>query len=77
MASPAAEWLNATPDSARRAIVEPDLTLPGRKDVFVIGDTASVHGLDGAPLSALAPVAKRQGAYVSRGGDPTTACRPW
>jgi NADH dehydrogenase len=34
--------------------------------VFVIGDTASVRGPDGAPLPGLAPVAKQQGAYVAK-----------
>jgi NADH:ubiquinone reductase (H+-translocating) len=66
MASPAAAWLNAAHDRAGRIIVEPDLTLPGQKDVFVIGDTASVRGPDGAPLPGLAPVAKQQGAYVAK-----------
>jgi NADH dehydrogenase len=63
MASPAAAWLGAAHDRAGRVLVQPDLTLPGHPETFVIGDTATV---DGKPLPGLAPVAKQQGAYVAR-----------
>jgi NADH:ubiquinone reductase (H+-translocating) len=66
MASPAAKWLHAAQDRAGRVVVEPDLTLAGHRDVFVIGDTALVAGADGKPLPSIAPVAKQQGAYVAR-----------
>jgi NADH dehydrogenase len=65
MASPAADWLDVEKDRAGRAIVGPDLSVPGAPDVFVIGDTAHVK-TGGAPLPGLAPVAKQQGAYVAR-----------
>jgi len=64
-ASPAARWLNANADRAGRVLVEPDLRVPGRKDVFVIGDCANLAGADGKPLPGVAPVAKQQGAYVA------------
>ncbi|RVC55938.1 NAD(P)/FAD-dependent oxidoreductase, partial [Mesorhizobium sp. M4B.F.Ca.ET.088.02.2.1] len=38
-ASPAAEWLGTTADRAGRVLVEPDLTVPGSPEIFVIGDT--------------------------------------
>ncbi|TIW19891.1 MAG: NAD(P)/FAD-dependent oxidoreductase, partial [Mesorhizobium sp.] len=41
-ASPAAEWLGANADRAGRVLVEPDLTVPGSPEIFVIGDTAHV-----------------------------------
>ena len=66
MASPAARWLHAAHDRAGRVTVEPDLTLPGHPDIFVIGDTACVLGPDGKPLPGLAPVAKQQGLYVAQ-----------
>jgi NADH dehydrogenase len=66
MASPAAAWLSAAQDRAGRVIVQPDLTLPGHPEIFVVGDTAAVAGPDGKPLPGLAPVAKQQGAYVAR-----------
>jgi NADH dehydrogenase len=66
MASPAAAWLGCMHDRVGRVIVQPDLTLPGHPEIFVIGDTAAVTGADGKPLPGLAPVAKQQGAYVAR-----------
>jgi NADH dehydrogenase len=66
MASPAGLWLGAKTDRAGRVLVEPDLSLPGRRDVFVIGDAACALGPDGKPLPGVAPVAKQQGAYVAR-----------
>lgn len=64
-ASPAAEWLEASADRAGRLRVEPDLTVPGEPDIFVIGDTAFVAGADGKPVPGIAPAAKQQGRYVA------------
>ena len=64
-ASPAAEWLEAPADRAGRVRVEPDLTVPGERDIFVIGDTAFVAGADGKPVPGVAPAAKQQGLYVA------------
>ena len=75
-ASPAGRWLGAETDRAGRVKVEPDLSLPGRPHIFVLGDTALVAGDGGEPLPGVAPVAKQQGAYVARviaargGGQP-------
>jgi NADH dehydrogenase len=66
MASPAGRWLGAETDRAGRVKVEPDLTLPGRPEIFVLGDTASAPGPNGRPLPGVAPVAKQQGNYVAR-----------
>ena len=41
-ASPAAQWLDAPADRAGRLKVEPDLTVPGRPEIFAIGDAAIV-----------------------------------
>ena len=64
-ASPAAKWLDAEADRAGRAKVEPDLTLSGHPEIFVLGDTATVAGADGRPLPGIAPVAKQQGRYAA------------
>ncbi|WP_290753721.1 NAD(P)/FAD-dependent oxidoreductase [Amaricoccus sp.] len=64
-ASEAARWLDVPADRAGRVLVEPDLTAPGHRDVFVIGDTAHVV-VDGKPVPGVAPAAKQQGAYVAR-----------
>jgi NADH:quinone reductase (non-electrogenic) len=66
MASPAGRWLEAESDKAGRVIVNPDLTVPGHPNIFVIGDTAHVAGPDGNLLPGVAPVAKQQGKYVAK-----------
>ncbi len=64
-ASPAAEWLGAAADRAGRVIVEPDLTVPAHRDIFVVGDTAHVVSADGKPVPGVAPAAKQEGRYVA------------
>jgi NADH:ubiquinone reductase (H+-translocating) len=65
-ASPAAAWLGAPADSAGRVKVEPDLTVPGHPEIFVIGDAATVNVWNGKPAPGIAPAAKQQGAHVAR-----------
>jgi NADH dehydrogenase len=65
-ASPAGHWLAAPTDHVGRVAVEPDLTAPGRPDIFVIGDTAAVNDAEGKPVPGIAPAAKQQGRYVAR-----------
>jgi NADH dehydrogenase len=65
VASPAAEWIGAAPDRAGRIKVNPDLTVPGRPEIFAIGDTASVVQADGRPVPGIAPAAKQMGTYVA------------
>ncbi|PBC09589.1 NAD(P)/FAD-dependent oxidoreductase [Mesorhizobium sp. WSM3859] len=64
-ASPAAEWLGAPADRAGRVLVEPDLTVPGSPEIFVIGDTAHVLRPDGKPVPGVAPSAKQEGKHVA------------
>ena len=64
-ASHAAEWLGVAGDRAGRVPVGADLALPGRAEVFVIGDTAAVTNVDGTPVPGVAPAAKQQGEYVA------------
>jgi NADH dehydrogenase len=64
-ASPAAAWLKAPMDRAGRLEVLPDLTVPGRPDIFAIGDTVSITGPDGKPVPGIAPAAKQQGRYIA------------
>lgn len=64
-ASPAAEWLGTAADRAGRVLVEPDLTVPGSPEIFVIGDAAYVLRPDGRPVPGVAPAAKQQGRHVA------------
>jgi len=65
MASPAGRWLGVPTDHVGRVFVEPDLSVAGSPDIFVIGDVAHALGADGKPLPGVAPVAKQQGRYVA------------
>jgi putative oxidoreductase len=65
-ASPSADWLGAEADLAGRVRVGPDLRLPGRPEIFVIGDTAVCNAWHGRPAPGLAPAAKQGGAYAAR-----------
>jgi NADH dehydrogenase len=65
-ASPAAQWLGAPHDRAGRVEVQPDLTLAGHPDIFIIGDAASIKGADGKPTPGIAPAAKQMGEYAAR-----------
>jgi len=53
-------------DRAGRVIVEPDLSIPGHSDIFVIGDLANFPHQGERPLPGVAPVAMQQGAYVAK-----------
>jgi len=63
--SPAASWLGATADRAGRVRVEADLSLPGRPEVFVIGDVAAKEQ-DGRQLPGVAQVAIQGGQHAGR-----------
>jgi NADH:ubiquinone reductase (H+-translocating) len=64
--SPLAHSLGVPLDHAGRVLVEPDLSIPGHPDVFVIGDLAACVDQTGHPLPGLAAVAVQQGHYVAR-----------
>ncbi|WP_009547813.1 NAD(P)/FAD-dependent oxidoreductase [Crocosphaera subtropica] len=53
-------------DRAGRVVVEPDLSIPGYSDIFVIGDLANFPHQGERPLPGVAPVAMQQGAYVAK-----------
>jgi NADH dehydrogenase len=65
-ASPLGAALGAPVDRAGRVLVEPDLSISGHREVFVIGDLASMNDAAGKPLPGIAPVAMQQGKCVAR-----------
>jgi NADH dehydrogenase len=64
-ASPLGAALGAPIDRAGRVLVQPDLTIPGHPNLFVIGDLASLNGEDGKPLPGVAQVAMQMGASAA------------
>jgi NADH dehydrogenase len=65
-ASPLGASLGAPLDRAGRVRIQPDLTIPGHPDLFVIGDLASLDGPDGRPLPGVAQVAIQMGKHAAR-----------
>jgi NADH:quinone reductase (non-electrogenic) len=63
--SPAGRWLNVETDRAGRVKIQPDLTVPGHPEIYVLGDTATLNQ-DGKPLAGVAQVAMQQGRYAGR-----------
>ena len=56
--------LGAELDRAGRVIVQPDLTIPGHRNIFVVGDLAAVEH-NGQPVPGVAPAAMQMGRYVA------------
>jgi NADH dehydrogenase len=73
-ASPLGAGLGVERDRSGRVRVESDLSLPGHREVFVVGDLAVVPGVPG-----VAPAAMQMGRHAARGiladlaGEPRTA----
>ncbi|MBA2628348.1 MAG: NAD(P)/FAD-dependent oxidoreductase [Gemmatimonadales bacterium] len=66
VASPILRTLGAPLDAQGRVIVEPDCSIPGHAEVFVLGDAAHYeHGPEGI-LPGVCPVAIQMGDYAAR-----------
>jgi NADH dehydrogenase len=74
--SPLGRSLGVPLDRAGRVRVEPDLSVSGHPEIFVVGDLASVEGVPG-----IAPAAKQMGRHAARNvrlsieGQPTRPFR--
>jgi len=65
-ASPLTAKLGAATDRAGRVPVGPDLTLPGRREVFVIGDMATLKDANGVVVPGVSPAAMQMARYAAR-----------
>ena len=65
-ASPLVEAVGGELTRGYRLVVEPDLSLPGRPDVFAVGDIAGATDEDGKLLPQVAQVAIQGGKHVAR-----------
>jgi len=74
-ASPAAGWIGAEHDRAGRIHVAEDLSVPGRPEIFAIGDTAAVRWQGDRLVPGIAPAAKQMGEFVGRRIADRVACR--
>jgi NADH dehydrogenase len=80
-ASPLVRTLGAPLDRSGRVVVEPDLSIPGHPEVFVVGDAAAFLHQGSEPLPGVAQVAMQGAAQAARNilslqrGSRTTAFR--
>lgn len=58
--------LGAPVDRAGRVKVEPDLSVPGHPEVFVVGDLTYLERPDGRPIPGVAPTANQTGAHAAK-----------
>jgi NADH dehydrogenase len=65
-ASPITTTLEVPLDRAGRVIVEPDLSVPGHPEAFVIGDAAAFLDAEGHQLPGVAQVAMQGGRHAAR-----------
>jgi NADH:quinone reductase (non-electrogenic) len=65
-ASPLGKKLGVPTDRAGRVLVNPDLSLPGHPEIFVIGGLAALKDEHGKMLPGVAPVAMQEGKAVAR-----------
>jgi len=66
VANPLAERLGVELDRRGRIMVGKDCAVPGRPEVFAVGDIALFLDDDGNPLPGVSPVAMQQGRHVAR-----------
>jgi NADH dehydrogenase len=64
-ASPLGRTLGVPVDRAGRVPVQPDLSIVGHPEVFVIGDMAAIT-TDGKPVPGVAPAAMQMGRHAAR-----------
>lgn len=65
-ASPLGRMLGVAVDRAGRVEVEPDLSIPGHPEVFVVGDLAAVKRASGALVPGVAPAANQEGTWAAK-----------
>ena len=66
IASPLLTSLDVPLDRQGRAIVEPDCSIPGHREVLVLGDAANYRHQGDKPLPGVCPVAIQMGQYAAR-----------
>jgi len=75
-AAPIGRTLGVPVDRMGRVQVNPDLTIPGHDDVYVVGDLAALAGEDGRPLPGVIQVALQQARLAAANIAATIAGRP-
>jgi NADH dehydrogenase len=82
-ASPLGKQLGVETDKAGRVFVRPDLTIPGFKNIFVIGDMASLKQENGELVPGVSPAAMQMGTLTAENildeikGKPRQSFKYW
>jgi NADH dehydrogenase len=74
-ASPLGKTLGAELDRAGRVVVQPDLSIAGHPEIFVVGDLAAAQS-DGRPVPGVSPAAKQMGTLAARNIQALIEARP-
>jgi NADH dehydrogenase len=64
--TPLTKKLGCELDRSGRVKVNPDLSLPGHREIFAIGDMALVLQADGKPVPGVSPAAMQMGRHVAK-----------
>ena len=75
VASPLLKTLGTPLDGQGRALVQPDCSIPGHAEVFVLGDAAALVE-EGRTLPGICPVAIQMGQHAARAIQSALAGRP-
>jgi NADH dehydrogenase len=75
-ASPLSRSLGVPLDKAGRVFVNEDLTIPGRPEVYVVGDLAALKDANGSWLPGVAQVAMQQAAHAAANVKCAVAGKP-
>lgn len=75
-ASPLIATLGCATDRAGRAIVEPDCTIPGHPELFVLGDATHFKDPVSGELPGICPVAIQMGQYCAKVIDGDLRAKP-
>jgi NADH dehydrogenase len=75
-AVPLGQSLGVPLDAIGRVKVQPDLTVPGYPETYVVGDMGTLPGADGAPLPGVVQVALQQGRLAAKNIMATIAGQP-
>lgn len=60
-----AKRLDVPVSRANKVLVNPDFTVPGSPEFYVIGDAAAINQEDGSPVPGVAPAAVQGGKFVA------------
>jgi NADH dehydrogenase len=75
-AAPIGASLGVPLDRSGRVLVNPDLTIPGSDDVYVVGDMALLNGADGQPLPGVSQVAMQEARWAAENIERTLRGEP-